>query len=110
MPRSDEKQHLITVVVQKKHGYRVLDAASKAGATGATFFPAQGTGIRQTMGTLGLLIEPEKQVILIATAMDKTDAILGAVAAAGELDQIGRGFAYVQEVVKTVGFTGVPKA
>jgi nitrogen regulatory protein P-II 1 len=100
-----EPLRLLTVVVQRKHGDRVLDAAMKAGATGATFFYAQGTGVRQTLGLLGMFIESEKQVVFLVTSPEKTDAVLEAVAAAAELDKPGRGFAYVQEVIKAVGFT-----
>ncbi len=99
---------LLTVVVQRKRGDRVLDAAMKAGATGATFFYAQGTGVRQAMGLLGMFIEAEKQVVFLVTSPEKVDAVLEAVTAAGELDQPGQGFAYVQEVVKAVGFRPNP--
>jgi nitrogen regulatory protein PII len=100
----NEKLRLLTVVVQRKLGDRVLDAALKAGATGATYFFAQGTGVRQTLGFLGQFIEAEKQVVFVVTSEAKVDNVLAAVTKAGELNKAGYGFAYVQEVLKAVGF------
>lgn len=98
------KLRLLTVVVQRRLGDRVLNAALKAGATGATFFYAQGTGVRQTLGFLGQFIEAEKQVVFVVTSEEHVDNVLAAVAEAGELNKAGYGFAYVQEVLKAVGF------
>ena len=96
--------HLITVVVQHALGNQVIDASLKAGATGATYFLAQGTGVRQTLGEAAQNIEVDKRVITILVDSTKTDAVLKAVIAAGKLDTPGGGVAYVQEVVKAVGF------
>ena len=101
----DKKLHLLTIVVQRKHGEKVLDAALKAGATGATFFYAQGTGVRQQLGFFGAFIEAEKQVVFVVTDPDHAETVLQAVTEAGQLNKAGQGFAYVQEVVKAVGFT-----
>lgn len=99
-----EKLLLLTVIVQRRLGQRVLDAALKAGATGATYFYGQGTGVRQTLGFLGQFIETEKQVVFVVTNEQYADTVLAAVAEAGELSKAGYGIAYVQEVVKAVGF------
>ncbi|MEK7746999.1 MAG: P-II family nitrogen regulator [Elusimicrobiota bacterium] len=98
------KLHLLTIVVQRKLGDAVLDAALAAGATGATFFYAQGTGVRQKLGFLGAFIESEKQVVFVVTDPARADAVLDAVTEAGRLKEPGMGFAYVQEVAKAVGF------
>ena len=100
----DKKLHLLTIVVQRKLGDAVLDAALEAGAAGATFFYGQGTGVRQKLGMLGMFVEAEKQVIFVVTDPEKADKVLQAAAKAGRLDKPGQGFAYVQEVVKAVGF------
>ena len=105
-----ENLRLLTVVVQRKLGQRVLDAALKAGATGATFFYAQGTGVRQMLGFLGQFIEAEKQVVFVVATEEQTDRVLAAVTEAGELNKAGYGFAYVQEVLKAVGFVEKPIA
>jgi nitrogen regulatory protein PII len=95
---------LLTAVVQRSHGDRVVDAALKAGATGVTFFYAQGSGVRQRLGVFGHLIEAEKEVIFIVTTAAQIDQVMKAVAEAGELNKAAYGFAYVQEVLDAVGF------
>ena len=100
----NKKLHLITAVVQHKIGNEVLDAALKAGATGVTYFYAQGTGVRQKLGLMGMFVEAEKQVVFVVTQPAHAESVLAAVTQAGELDKPGQGFAYVQEVVKAVGF------
>jgi nitrogen regulatory protein P-II 1 len=95
------KFHLITAVVQHKVGDRVIDAALKAGATGATYFFAEGTGVRQHVGAD---VEIAKQSIFIVVEPSKTDKVLDAVVEAGKLNQPGQGFACVQDVLRAVGF------
>lgn len=99
-----KKLHLITAIVQARVGNQVIEAALKAGATGATYFHALGTGVRQKLGLSGEDIEVDKRVITIVTDTSRSDSVLAAVTAAGQLDQPGQGFAYVQEVLKAVGF------
>jgi nitrogen regulatory protein PII len=102
---ANKKLHLITVVVQQKVGPQVLDVALKAGASGATYFYAQGKGVRESLGAAGEDIEIGKRVVFIVTETSKTDAVLRAVVEAAKLHELGQGFAWVQEVVRTVGFT-----
>lgn len=97
---------LITIVVQRKDGQKAVDAALGAGAPGVTYFYARGTGVRQRLGLLGMFIEAEKEVILIGTAPEKSQAVLSGVVKALELEKPGRGFAFVQHVENVVGFYG----
>lgn len=99
------KACLMTIVVQKKLGQRVIDAALKAGAYGATFFEAEGTGARQKMGPMGAFVENKKQIIQIVATETRTDIVMKAVVEAAKLDEPGAGFAYVQEVVRTAGLS-----
>lgn len=101
---ANKKLHLITAVVQHHSGNEVLAAALKAGATGATYFFAQGTGVRQSLGAQGEDIEVGKRVIEILTDSGRTEAVLAAVIEAGRLNEPGQGVAYVQEVIRAVGF------
>ena len=55
--------NLITCVIQKDLAEPVLEAAKNAGAQGATISYAQGTGIRERMGLLGVTIDEQKEVI-----------------------------------------------
>ena len=57
--------NLITCVIQKDLAEPVLEAAKNAGAQGATISYAQGTGVRERMGLLGVTIDEQKEVIRI---------------------------------------------
>ena len=95
--------NLVTVIVQHKDERKVLDAALKAGAPGATYFYGRGTGVRQRLGFLGGLIQPEKVVVMLAVPPDKTAAVVKAVTEVAELDKPGNGFLCVQKVEHVVG-------
>lgn len=100
----EKSMELITVVVQRKDGQRAIDAALKAGAPGVTSFYGRGTGVRQKLSILGMFIEAEKQIILVATTADKVDKILDGIAKELELDKPGKGFAYVQTIGRVYGY------
>ena len=101
-----KKLHLITAVVQHKLGNQVVESAL---AAGATYFYAQGTGVRQALGAAGDDIEVGKRVVFIVTEPAKTDAVLSAIVSAAKLDEPGQGFASVTEVVKAVGLAAPPR-
>ncbi len=97
---------LITCIVQRGRADAAVKAAMKAGATGATMFYARGTGVRQTMGLLGNLIQPEKEVILIVTKKNQTDKVFDVLVEKANLKKPGQGFAFVHHIEKAVGFIG----
>lgn len=100
----ENSMELITVVVQRKDGQKAIDAALRSGAPGVTSFYGRGTGVRQKLNFLGMFIEAEKQVILIATNKDKVEKILGGIVKELDLEKPGRGFAYVQTISRVYGY------
>lgn len=100
----ENSMKLITVVVQRKDGQRAIDAALKSGAPGVTTFFGRGTGVRQKLSLLGLFIEAEKQIVLIAAESGKAEKILEGIAGELELDRPGKGFAYLQTIEKVYGY------
>ena len=95
---------LITCIVQRGRAEKVVDAALKAGAPGATYYYGRGTGVRQKLGMLSKLIVPEKEIILIVTRDHQTDSVFEAIIKAGNLDKKGQGFAYINKIDRAVGF------
>ena len=98
------KNELITLIVQRKDGQRAVDAALKAGAPAITYYYARGTGVRQKLGMMGMFIEAEKQIILMAVPEGTADKVLAAVTKELELNKPGKGFAYIQPLDRTMGF------
>ena len=102
MDRNENKE-LITIVVQRGDGQKAVDAVIAAGAPGATFYYARGTGVRQKLGLLGRFIEAEKQVILAVVPVGHSGKVLEALQKTIDLAP-GKGFAFVQTVNNVLGF------
>ena len=96
--------NLITCIVQRGEADRVVTAAQKAGAEGATIFYGRGTGVRETLGIRGRFIKPEKEIVLIVTKHEQTSAVFDAVVKAADLGKKGRGFAFLHALDQAVGF------
>jgi nitrogen regulatory protein PII len=94
---------LIVSVVRKGWGSRVLDASVKAGARGGTVLFGRGAGINEQEKIFGMSIEPEKEIVLTVVYPDQTQAILDAIVQAAELNEKGRGIAFVLPVETVVG-------
>lgn len=99
--------HLITCVVQRGYADQTVHAAFEAGAYGATIHYAQGTGVREKLGVLGVAVEAEKEVIKIVVSTEQVNRVFDAMFLAGKLDTPGRGFIYVTELEKAA--TYIPK-
>ena len=96
--------NLITCIVQRGRAKKVVDAALKAGAPGATYYYGRGTGVRQKLGVISRLIVPEKEIILIVAKEGQTDTVFDAIIKAGKLDKKGQGFAYIHKIDRAIGF------
>jgi nitrogen regulatory protein P-II 1 len=100
---ADSQLNLITAIVQQKDEKRVLDALQKAGAPGVTYFFGRGTGVREKLGLIGLLVESEKVIFLIAAPATRSAEIVESVKRAAQLDTPGNGFLFVQKVEQAIG-------
>ena len=89
---------LITCVIQKDQAELVLEAAKNAGAQGATISYAQGTGIRERMGLIGVTIDEQKEVIRIIVSEDQSNLIFETLYLAGQMDKPGRGIMYMSKL------------
>jgi nitrogen regulatory protein P-II 1 len=89
---------LITCIIQKGVADRVVQAAFEAGAQGATINFAQGSGVREKLGILGVAVEAEKEIINIIVSSEQSDRIFEAMYLAGKLDTPGMGFIYTTKL------------
>ena len=94
---------LIVSVVRKGWGSTVLEASVKAGARGGTVLFGRGAGIHEQEKIFGMSIEPEKEIVLTVVYADQADAVLAEIVRAAELNDTGRGIAFVLPVDKVVG-------
>ena len=94
---------LIVSIVRKGWGSTVLEASVKAGARGGTVLFGRGAGINEREKIFGMSIEPEKEILLTIVSASQVDTILDAIVRAGELNDTGRGIAFVVPVEKVAG-------
>ncbi|MBN1621733.1 MAG: P-II family nitrogen regulator [Endomicrobiales bacterium] len=96
--------HLITCIVERGKADKVVDSALKAGAQAATYFYAQGKGVREKIGFMGKFIMPEKEVVFIVTNDQQNKQVFDEIVKTANLETPGKGFAYIQPVEQAVGF------
>lgn len=95
--------HLITTVVDKGKAEDVINAATKAGSKGGTIINARGSGIHETSKLFSMDIEPEKEIVIILSEVDKTEEIVSSIRTNLKIDEPGNGIIYIQDVNKTYG-------
>lgn len=74
--REDFLYNAIFSIVDHGHSDHVILAAERVGSIGATVLNAKGSGYEKRNPILKLVVEPEKEVILIISPNTKTDAII----------------------------------
>ena len=97
------KLSLVVSIVRKGWGSTVLDASIKAGARGGTVLFGRGAGINEREKIFGVSIEPEKEVLLSLVPDALAARVLEEIVRAAELNQTGRGIAFVLPVERVAG-------
>ena len=93
--------YLVTCVVQSGFSEQIFKAARDIGIVSrAISYYAQGTGLRERLGILGIAVEAEKEVISILVSSEQRDLVYDTLYQAGGLDVPGRGFIYVRQLEK----------
>lgn len=95
--------HIITIIVDKGNAEEVITAATKAGSKGGTIINARGSGIHETSKLFSMEIEPEKEIVIIVSEADKTEAIVSSVRDNLKIDDPGNGIIFIQNANRTYG-------
>ena len=82
---------------------RVVDAAKKTGATGATIVPARGTGIREAKTFFGLTLEAQTDLVMFLLEEHQVEPVMKAISEAGHFKKPGTGIAFVLPVDQVAG-------
>ncbi|MDY0388170.1 MAG: P-II family nitrogen regulator [Methanolobus sp.] len=96
---------LVVTIVKKGWGDKVIQASRKAGSKGGTILFGRGTGIHENKTFLGMLIEPEKEIVLTLTESAAADGIVEAIEKNVNLDEPGNGLGFVIPIKKVFGIT-----
>ncbi len=98
------KDHkLVVAIIKRGWAERILVGAQEAGARGGTVICGRGVGIHETKKLMGLMIEPEKEIVLILTHKEKAEKILQSVVDSCEMEEPGTGIGFVLNVDAVVG-------
>lgn len=110
MINKNEKYDLIVTIVNKGDAETVVEASKKAGAEGGTIIYGRGTGIHEKTMLFSMLIEPEKEIVLTLIKKEKTEKVLEIIVEESNLNEPGKGVAFVLEVESTAGICHAVKS
>ena len=100
---------VIFCVVNAGFSDAVMDAAKEFGAGGGTVIRARGTASSEAEKLFNIVIQPEKEVVMILVDSAIRDDILHAVYKAVGLNTPGQGIAFSLPVDQVVGLSGALK-
>ena len=93
----------IFVIVDKGLSDSVLDSAESASSTGGAVIHGRGSGTREKEKLFNIEIEPEKDIILILSQVEKTEKIVNAIKERLNIDEPGAGIIFVVDVNRALG-------
>ena len=97
------KYEAILTIVNKGMSEEVIQAANKAGSTGGTIIHGRGSGTEETAKLFNIEIEPEKDIILILSRVENTEAIVSSIESSIDANKRGKGIIFVMDVSRTTG-------
>lgn len=97
------KYELIYAIVNKGFGEDVVDAAQKAGSSGATIINARGSSVHETSKIFSIEIEPEKEIVLMIVPSDMKDQICQAIIRETKITEPGKGVLFTQSINEVYG-------
>ena len=94
---------LIIATVKTDVTDSIVDAATAAGATGATITPSHGTGIHEAKTFFGLTLEAQTDLVMFLLEKRLVVAVMKAIRKAGRFEKPGTGIAFVLPVDQVAG-------
>lgn len=101
--RGENMYNAIYTIVEKGNADDVIEAAQKAGSRGGTVMHARGSGSEEARKVFNMLIEPEKEIVLIISEEAKTKDIVESIRKETQIEEEGKGIIFVTRVEQTYG-------
>ena len=95
--------NLIYTIVNKGLAEDVIDAATRAGSKGGTIINARGSGINEHNMLFSMVIEPEKEIVMILSENETTEDIVQSIRSSLNIDKPGNGVIFVSGIKKVYG-------
>ncbi len=99
----DKKFELIVAIINRGFSDLVMDSARASGATGGTILNARGTVVDKAQTIMGISIQPEKEIVMILTKVEKRDSIMEAICKSAGLNTPGKGIVFSLLVEDVLG-------
>lgn len=93
----------VVAIVERGKADKIVDAAKKAGASGATIFYGRGTGDTEIQKFLQVNISSSKEIILVITEKAQSEAIIRAMVEEGDLYEPGKGILFTLPISNLMG-------
>ena len=94
---------LILTIVDRGYADDVMDAAKAAGARGGTILNARGTGAQEAQKFFGIIVQPEKELVMILAEHELKNAIMTAICEKHGITSAGKGICFSLPVESVVG-------
>ena len=94
---------LIIVIVNANYSEIAMDAAREEGARGGTIVHARGTGTKEMEKKYGIVITPDKEMLIIVVKTKIRDKVLSAIYKSVGLATDGQGIAFSLPVEDVIG-------
>lgn len=101
--RGENMYNAIYTIVEKGNADDVIEAAQKAGSRGGTVMHARGSGSEEARKVFNMLIEPEKEIVLIISEEAKTKDIVESIRKETGIEEQGKGIIFITNVAATYG-------
>ena len=101
--RGENMYNAIYTIVEKGNADDVIEAAQKGGSRGGTVMHARGSGSEEARKVFNMLIEPEKEIVLIISEEAKTKDIVESIRKETGIEEQGKGIIFVTRVEQTYG-------
>jgi nitrogen regulatory protein PII len=100
------KHKLIVTIVKKGKATKILQSAKKVGVQTGTVLLGKGTAKKNIYESiLGMEVEPEKEIILIAIDESLVEDVLNNITKTGNLNKPGEGIAFVLDLNSCIGIS-----
>ncbi|MCR1897551.1 P-II family nitrogen regulator [Irregularibacter muris] len=101
---ADNKMYdAIFTIVDRGKAENVIDAAVLAGSKGGTIINGRGSGIHEKSKLFSMVIEPEKEIIMVISEKEKTDHIVSSIREHLEIDRPGNGIMFILDINEAYG-------
>lgn len=101
--RGENMYNAIYTIVEKGNADDVIEAAEKVGSRGGTVMHARGSGSEEARKVFNMLIEPEKEIVLIISEEAKTKDIVESIRKETQIEEEGKGIIFITNVAQTYG-------